>query len=333
MLNSTRSAVTLAGLAVATLSLAALTFSARQQTADRMVLKLAHGLDTTHPVHIAMEFMAERLREKSRETMTIEIFPSEQLGSERECIEQVQLGSIDMTKASTAATEQFVPETGVFSLPYLFRDEHHYWGVLNGEIGREILDAGRHVGLHGLTYFDAGARSFYTKQRPIQGPSDLQGMKIRVQQSQTAMTLIETLGGAPTPIPWGELYTALQQGVVDGAENNPPSFYTSRHYEVCKYYSLDEHTLVPDILVISDVVWNNLSPDQQRHLAEAAAEASVYQRKIWAEQSAQALEALEQAGVEIIHPDKIPFADAVASMLSEQEHPAVSNLVERIQAR
>ncbi len=323
---------TIALLAAVTVLLAGLTLAARRRTSDQIVLKLAHGLDNTHPVHISMEFMAKRAGEKSAGAMRIEIFPSEQLGAERECIEQVQLGSLDMTKASSAAVEQFIPEMGVFSLPYLFRDEEHYWSILNGPVGQEILEAGRPVGLHGLCYFDAGARSFYTKQRPISQPTDLRGQKIRVQQSRTAMAMIEALGGAPTPIPFGELYTALQQGVVDGAENNPPSFLSSRHYEVCKYYALDEHANVPDVLLISEAVWRDLPAEAQGWLSEAAAEAAAFQRKLWAEKTNEAIEELKKAGVEVSRPDKKPFAEAVAPMLKTQSNRAVERLVEKILA-
>lgn len=319
-------------LAGVTILLAALTLHARRQTSDMIVLKLAHGLDSTHPVHISMEYMAKRVFEKSGGGMRIDIFPSEQLGSERECTEQVQLGSLDMTKSSTTALEPFIPEMGVFTLPYMFRDSEHYWEVLNGEIGDEILAAGLPVGLHGLCYFDAGSRSFYAT-RPIESPADFRGKKIRVQQSPTAMAMIDALGGAPTPIPFGELYTALQQGVVDGAENNAPSFLTSRHYEVAKYFALNEHAYVPDALIMSEVVWRNLPPDAQRHLAEAADEAAVFQRDLWAKMSAEAIETLKEAGVTVTHPDKQPFVDAVRPMLSAPKHPAVERLVQKILAQ
>lgn len=332
MLKSTPYNWTVALLAAMTVLLAGLTLAARQRTSDQIVLKLAHGLDTTHPVHVSMEFMAKRVREKSEGAMRIEIFPSEQLGSERECIEQVQLGSLDMTKASSAAIEQFIPEMGVFSLPYLFRDEAHFWDILNSSVGKEILSAGRRVGLHGLCYFDAGARSFYTRQRPVNQPADLRGQKIRVQQSRTAMDMIQALGGAPTPIPFGELYTALQQGVVDGAENNPPTFLTSRHYEVCKYFALDEHALVPDALLMSEAVWRDLPSEAQGWLSEAAVEAAAFQRKLWAEKTSEAIEELKKAGVEVSRPEKQPFAEAVAPMLKTQADPVVGRLVERILA-
>ncbi|MEA1996285.1 MAG: TRAP transporter substrate-binding protein, partial [Gemmatimonadota bacterium] len=245
--------------------------------------KLSHGLDVVHPVHEAMEYMSKRLRELSHGRMTIDVYPSEQLGSERESIELVQLGSIDITKTSAAVLESFVPEFSVFSLPYLFRNQEHSWKVFAGPIGTEILLSGTSVGLRGLCYYDSGSRSFYTKDKPILSPSDLEGMKIRVQKSYMAVKTIEILGGSPTPIDWGELYTSLQQGVVDGAENNPPSLYTSHHYEVCKYYYLDEHTTIPDVLLISERVWSHLSGEDRKIVQQAAMESMDYQRRIWNE--------------------------------------------------
>ena len=324
--------ITVAVLAAVTLLIATLTLTARQQTSDKIVFKLAHGLDVEHPVHLGMVYMADRLAEKTDGQATIEIFPSEQLGSEREYLEQVQLGCIDMAKSSAAALEQFVPEMAVFGVPYVFRDSDHFWKTAEGPIGAEILSAGEGVGFRGLCYFDAGARSFYVKEKPIHTPADLLDMKIRVQQSKTAMEMVEALGGAPTPIPWGELYTALQQGVVDGAENNPPSFYTSRHWEVCKYYTLDEHALVPDVLLMSRAVWEKLPDFTREALTEAVAESAEYEKELWAKMTAEALEKVQQAGVEVIRPDKSAFADKVAELHRGYEGSLVGDLVERIQA-
>jgi len=153
-----------------------------------------------------------------------------------------------MTKVSAAVLENFAPQSKVLSLPYIFRDRAHAYRVQDSQLGKDLLQQSEKYWLRGLAYFDAGQRSFYTKERMVETPKDLEGLKIRVMESATAMSLVRSLGGAPTPISWGELYTALQQGIVDGAENNPPSFYTSRHYEICKYYSLNEHTAVPELL-------------------------------------------------------------------------------------
>ena len=294
--------------------------------------KLSHGLDIVHPVHKAMEHMSKRLRELSGGKMTIDIYPSEQLGSERESIEMVQLGSIDITKTSAAVLESFEPSYSVYSLPYLFRDAEHAWKAFLGPVGKEILLSGSKVGLRGLCYYDSGSRSFYTKDKPVKHPDDLVGLKIRVQKSYMAVKTIQILGGSPTPIDWGELYTSLQQGVVDGAENNEPSFYTSHHYEVCPYYYLDEHTTIPDVLLMSQVVWDQLTDQQQKMVQQAADESMVFQRKIWEEMVKESLAAVKEAGVEVGHPDKEPFMKKVQPLYDEFEGTAVAELAKRIRA-
>jgi tripartite ATP-independent transporter DctP family solute receptor len=299
---------------------------------QRFELRLAHGLDQKHPVHEGMVYMAERVAAKSGGTVTIRIFPNGELGPEVETVEQVQRGGLAMSKTSTGPLESFVPTMSVFSLPYLFRDREHFWAVLDGPIGDELLLAGRDKGLVGLCYYDAGARSFYMVDKPIMSPADLVGEKIRVQKSPTAIAMVEALGGSPTPIPWGELYTALQTGTVDGAENNPPSYYSNRHYEVAPHFSLDEHARVPDILLISREKWDALPPRVRQWLREAARESSEYQRKLWAQRSDEALAAVQEAGAKVYRPDPKPFAEAVRPMHADYEGTAVGDLVERIRA-
>ncbi len=300
---------------------------------DVTVVKLGHGLDTNHPVHHAMVFMQERVAEKSGGALRIDIYPSQQLGTERQLLELLQLGSLGMTKVASAVLEGFAPLYKVLSLPYLFRDEAHRFKVLEGDIGRELLLGGEQYWLRGLTYYDAGSRSFYTKERPINTPDDLVGLKIRTLESATQVQMVKTLGGSATPISWGELYTALQQGVVDGAENNPPSFYTSRHYEVCKFYVLDEHTGIPDVLLISTIIWKTLSAQEQQWLTEAAWESAEYQKILWKEASEEALRAVQEAGVEVIYPDKTLFAEKVAPIYeSYRTDSTIYALIQRIRA-
>ena len=302
------------------------------QKKDVTVIKLGHGLDISHSVHQAMVFMADRLKEKSNGTVLIDIYPNQQLGSERECLELLQIGSLGMTKVSTAVLENFVPSLKVFGLPYLFRDSEHRFKVLEGELGERFLDASLGQRLKGLTYYDSGTRNFYSKI-PIETPEDLEGLKIRVQESITAMNLVKSFGGSPTPIAWGELYTALQQGIVDGAENNLPSFYLSRHYEVCKYLVLDEHTAIPDELLISTLVWNKLSLKEQQWLKEAAMESSEYQKGLWSKSELDALEEIKKAGVKVIRPDKDLFREKVQPMYKEfSQDPEMKKTIEAIQA-
>ncbi len=296
-------------------------------------IKLAHGLDINHPVHKAMLLLGEELEKKSEGKLNLEIYPSSQLGSERQCLELLQIGSLGMTKVSAAVMENFAPDMKVFGLPFLFKNKAHRFKVLDGEIGKELLDGGTKYWLKGLGYYDAGSRSFYTKEKQINSPEDLTGMKIRVMESATAMTMVKKLGGSPTPISYGELYTALQQGVVDGAENNPPSFYLSGQYEVCKYYSLDEHTAIPDVLIIGTELWNTLSEQEQEWLQEAVDASVVYQRKLWEQSENEALEAVKKAGVEVVYPDKTKFTEKVKSMFDEyKDDKKVHELIQKIQA-
>lgn len=297
---------------------------------DQLVLKLGHVLDPSHPVHKGMAFMAERVAELSAGNVEIQIFPSGQLGSEPECIEQLQRGALAMVKTSAAAMEGFVPEMAVFGLPYLFDDEEHFWNILKGNIGKELLQAGEAMNVHGVCYYDSGSRSFYTIKGPVLEPADVNGLKLRVMPSKMAMDMIDTLGGGPTPIPFGELYTALQQGMIDGAENNPPSFLSARHYEVAKHYSLDEHTRIPDVLIFSKAIWDRLDPQVQMWIDQAAAESVEFQRKLWTQETQAALDQVEAAGVTIYRPEKGPFQEATLSMHEAVENEVVKELAKRI---
>jgi len=302
-------------------------------TSDHKVLKLAHGLDPTHPVHKGMEFMAQRLAEKSNGKLTLDIYPSGQLGSEQQCVELLQIGSLAITKVSAAVMESFTPKFKALGLPYVFRSKEHSINVFDGEIGNELLLGTEEYWIRGLCFYDAGFRSFYTIDKPINTPDDLDGLKIRVMKSQSAMEMVKALGGSPTPISWGELYTALQSGVVDGAENNAPSLYTSHHYEVCKHYSLDEHTCVPDVLIISTKVWNSLTEQEQKWLQEAADESVPVERKYWDESVKESLRIVQEAGVTIHHPDKSKFAAKVQGLLDKYKQDEVlGDLIRRIQA-
>lgn len=307
--------------------------SSCNKIAGSRTLKIAHSNDASHPVHHGMLYLAERVEEKSEGQLKINVYPSAQLGQERECIELLQIGSLAMTKSSAAVMEGFAPNFKVLSLPYIFKGREHQFKVLDGDIGKELMVEGEQFWLRGLTFYDAGSRSFYTKDAPVEAPADLEGKKIRVMPSNTAINMVQELGGSPTPISYGELYTALQQGVVDAAENNPPSFFFSRHYEVCKFYSLNEHTSIPDILLISTIVWNTLSDQEKGWLQEAAEESAEYQRELWAKSEQESLEAVKAAGVTITYPDKTKFAEQVEPMYETyRDEPEVYSLIERIQA-
>ncbi|MBH53085.1 MAG: TRAP transporter substrate-binding protein DctP [Opitutaceae bacterium] len=298
----------------------------------KVMLKLAHVLPASAPVHKGMVRMSELAAEKSGGLVDIQVFPNGQLGSETDTIEQLQRGALAMVKSSTAPLESFIPEMAVFSVPYLFRDADHYWKVLEGEIGKSILSNGGDTGIRGLCYYDSGARSFYTIQKPVLTPDDLNGMKIRVMKSKTSMDMVDVLGGSPTPIPFGELYTALQQGMVDGAENNPPSMYDTRHWEVAKHYSINEHARIPDIVLFSQKIWDSLSPQVKGWVQEAADESVTYQRQIWNQYVGECLENLEAEGVTMYHPDKFGFQVLAKQMYGNFDGTSIESLIEQIQA-
>lgn len=299
---------------------------------DTKTLRLGHSLDTGHAVHKALVYFQQQLTEVSSGKLKVTLYPSSQLGSERDMIELLQIGSLAMTKVSTGPLEAFEPAMKVFSLPYVFRNKAHVWQVLNSEIGQQLLTAPVSVGLRGLAYFDAGSRSFYTCNQPVYTPADLQGLKIRSMKSQTAVSLLNALGVSATPISFGELYSALQQGVVDGAENNAITFYKAKHFEVCKYYTLDEHNSIPDIILMSQKVWLTLSDQEKQWLKDAITKAVTYQKVLWENETQEALSAVQAAGVTVIYPDKTTFSDQVATYKSQFAGTPLGDLIKEIEA-
>jgi len=308
-------------------------FFSCKETSKTNVLYLAHNLPQTHPVHKGILTFQKVLEEKSAGQLKIKIFPDGQLGSEREVLELLQIGSVAITKVSAATMSNFVPEYNVLSIPYLFRDKEHYTQVIEGAIGKSILEKGSKYWLRGLCYYDAGSRSFYTKTKAIRTPEDLKGLKLRVMNNQMAINMVNTLGGSATPMAYGELYTAIQQGVVDGAENNPPSFVSSNHYEVSKYYTIDEHSSIPDVVLISTKFWEKLSQQEKQWLQEAADASAQAQKVFWEASVTASMKIATAAGVEIIRPDKSLFANKSVSVLEnfKNENPALEKLVTQIQ--
>ena len=299
---------------------------------SKRIIRLGHGLDLSHSVHQAMVKADEYLNELSGGEMRIQIYPNQQLGSERECLELLQIGSLDMAKVSGAVMENFAPKLKIFGLPFLFENKEHLFKILDGPIGKELLSEGEDFWLKGIGYYDSGSRSFYTREQPVENPKDLEGLKIRVQESASAFEMVKQLGASPTPISWGELYTAIQQGVIDGAENNPPSFYLSRHYEVCKYYIVDEHTMIPDILLVSTHLWNRMSLQEQQWLQKAIDLSVPYQRELWIKSENESLKAVIDAGVVVSYPEKVAFQEATLPMFeSFKQDPEIEELIERIQ--
>lgn len=303
-----------------------------KEESKNKVLYLAHGLPQTHPVHKGILEFQKALETKSNGTLTVKIFPDAQLGSEREVLELLQIGSVAATKVSAATLSNFVPEYHVLGIPYLFRNQEHRFSVLEGPIGKSILEKGSKFWLRGLCYYDAGSRSFYTSDKAIRTPDNLKGLKIRVMNNQMAINMVNSMGGSATPLSYSELYTAIQQGVVDGAENNPPSFVSSNHYEICKYYTLDEHSSVPDVLLIGTKYWDKLSEEEKIWVQEAADESSQAEKVFWSESVDESLRIATEAGVEIIIPDKSLFADKSNSVVTGfvEEYPELAPIVNQI---
>jgi tripartite ATP-independent transporter DctP family solute receptor len=295
-----------------------------------IVLKLAHGLDKSHPVHQGMEYMKTRLEELTGEKASIDLYSGGVLGSETDCLEQVQKGELAMTKVSAAALEAFLPEMKVFSVPFAFRDADHFWNTLHSPIGKRMLGMGVERQFRGLCYYDSGDRNFYTTKKPVRSVADIQGMKVRVMNSRTAMDMINAMGGSPCPISWGELYTALAQGTVDGAENNAPSFMTSRHYEVCKYFILTGHQRIPDMLIISTKAWDKLPLDIRKALQQAADESETYQRKLWKEMTDANMVTMQEKGVEIVTPDLESFRKVCAPITEGKDYLVIQKVLSEI---
>ena len=296
------------------------------------VLYLGHSLPQSHPVHKGILEFQKVLNEKSGGTVQIKIFPDAQLGSEREVLELLQIGSVAATKVSAATLSNFVPEYHILGIPYLFRSKEHQFKVLEGEIGKSILEKGSKFWLRGLCYYDAGSRSFYTSEKAIRTPEDLKGLKIRVMNNQMAINMVNSMGGSATPLSYSELYTAIQQGVVDGAENNPPSFVSSNHYEISKYYTLDQHSSVPDVLVIGTKFWEQLTEQEKVWVQDAANESSQAQKVFWNESVEESMRVAKEYGVEVIIPEKSLFAEKSKSVVEGfvKEYPELAPIVNQI---
>lgn len=306
--------------------------SAGATAAEKVTLKLAHNLERSHVVHQAFEEMAKEVKQLSDGKMTIRIYPSSQMGSARETMELLQNGALDMTKGSASDLESFDNVYAIYNLPFLFKDQAHFNKVVFGEVGKEIMDSTKEKGFFALSAYVAGTRSFYAK-KPITKPDDLKGLKIRVQASPTTIKMIELMGGSPTPISFGEVYTAMQQGVVDGAENNVPSWVQTRHIEIAKVFSEDEHASIPDFLVISTKTWDKLTPEQQQILAKAATDSQVYQQKLWDKIDADTRAQAKAMGGEIVKVDKAPFRAAVQPLFDDfNKDPKQAALLAKFEA-
>ena len=285
-----------------------------------------------YPTVKAVEYLGKLVAERTGAQFSVKVFGQSTLGSEKDTVEQTKLGALDMVRVNTAAFNNIAPETIIPALPFIFKSTTHMRTVLDGPVGEEILKALEPHGFIGLAFYDSGARSFYLTKKPIKTPADMKGLKVRVQQSDMWVSMMQALGANPTPMPYAEVYTALKTGVVDGAENNWPSYESSKHFEVAKFYSLTEHSLAPEVLVFSKKVWDTLPKDQQDVIRRAAKDSVPYMRKLWDEREAASQKVVEAAGSVITKDlDRKAFSDAMKPVYDKfASTPALQSLVKRI---
>ena len=298
-----------------------------------IVLRLADNQPIGYPTVVGDEDFARRVGEYTDGRIIVEVYPKGQLGDEKSAIEQVQFGGIDFTRVSISPLSDFQPLLNALQMPYLYRDSDHMWKVLNGEIGDYFLSLMGEKGFVGLAYYDGGARNFYTTKGPINTVSDMKGLKIRVQESSLMMGLVQALGAVPTPMTYGDVYGALQTGVIDGAENNWPSYDTQRHYEVAKYLSIDEHTRVPEMLIASRIMMEQLSEEDQAIIKRAARESQTVQIQSWVDFEKASEAKVRAAGSQINKiADQREFAAAMAPLYQSMLNSEQQRWVERIKA-
>ena len=302
--------------------------------AQSLALRTAETHPNDYPTSVALRFLSERLSELSAGDVELKIYTGGQLGEEKDALELTILGGIDVSRVSLAPLNSIAPETTVLAMPFLFRSTEHMRSVLDGPIGREILSSLESRGLVGLAYYDSGARSIYNTQRPIHTPKDIEGLKIRVQNSDVAVAMVEALGGNPTPMGFGQVYESLMLGAIDGSENNWPSYDSAGHFEVAQHYTLTRHTMVPEVLVISKYRWDQLDLKERANLRQAAAESVSIMREEWDARIEQSRDRLLAADVELVdNVDTNAFIEAVAPVYDRfMDTPELRNLVSRIRA-
>ncbi|TPN17484.1 TRAP transporter substrate-binding protein [Mesorhizobium sp. B2-1-3] len=286
-----------------------------------------------YPTVEAVKYMGELIKQRTNGRYSVEVYHSAQLGEEKDTIEQTQSGVIDLDRVSMGPFNGIVPETAVPSLPYMFRSVEHMRHVMDGPVGDQILKAFEPHQLVGLAFYDSGARSFYNTKKDIASIADLKGMKFRVIQSDVFVDMVNALGANATPMAYGEVYSALQTGVIDGAENNWPSFESAKHYEVAKHYTMDQHQIVPEVLVMSKTSWDKLSPEDQAIVRQAAKDSVVKMRELWDAQEKKSRDIVEKAGVKVSEIDKQPLIDAMKPVYDKYlSTPELKDLAARIQA-
>lgn len=288
-----------------------------------------------YPTVQAIDFMSRLIAQKTDGRHRIIVFHSRQLGEEKETIEQTRAGAIDINRVNAGPLSPLAPEISALSLPFLFRSNEHLWAVLDGPIGQEILASLKPHGLVGLTFYDSGARSIYNSIRPINSLADAKGLRIRIQQqSELQREMMTAIGAEPIPLAYGQVLTGLSTGIIDGAENNWPSYVTTGHYKVAQYYTLTEHSMAPELLVMSQKAWDALAPSDQEIFKAAAVESGQFMHRQWRAWEARAREEARSEGNKIVESfDRAPFEAAMKPIYDKaMQNDRIRALVERIRA-
>ena len=318
---------------VALFALCALDDAALAQ--QKLVLKASDVHPAGYPTVVAVENLGKKLEKATNGRLSVQMFAAMQLGGEKEAIEQAQVGAIQIARVSVGALGPVIDDLNVFNLPFLFRNTAHMQKVIDGPIGQELLDKvtnNRNAALVGLAWMDAGARSLYDTKKPIRNIADLKGLKVRVMGNPMFVDMMNALGGNGVAMGYDQVFSALQTGVVDGAENNPPSFVFDNHYQVAKYYTLTEHLIVPEIVVFSRRTWDTLSKDDQDLIRKFSREAQSEERVLWAAYEKEAMGKATAAGIQVFDvADKKPFQDAVKPVW-DKYGPRFVDIIKRIQA-
>jgi tripartite ATP-independent transporter DctP family solute receptor len=313
----------------------AATFSGAAFAQGKLVLKASDVHPGGYPTVVAVENLGKKLEKATSGRLSVQMYPSMQLGGEKEAIEQAQVGAIAFARVSVGALGPVVDDLNVFNLPYVFRNTEHMQQVIDGPIGQDLLNAVTNSGkgLVGLCWMDAGARNFYDTKKPIKTIADLKGMKIRVMGNPMFVDMANSMGANGVPMGYDQVFTSLQTGVVDGAENNPPSFVFDNHYQVAKFYTVDEHLIVPEMLVMSKKIFDSMSKEDQASLLKFAREAQLDERKLWDVYEKQAMDKAKAAGIQIVSvsaADKKAFQDAVKPVW-DKYGPKYAAMIKRIQ--
>jgi tripartite ATP-independent transporter DctP family solute receptor len=301
----------------------------------KAVLKASDVQPAGYPTVVATENIGKKLEAATNGRLSVQMFPSMQLGGEKETIEQTQIGAIQILRVSVGSMGPIVDDINVVNMPFLFRNTAHAQEMMDGPIGQELLDkitASPNAGLVGLCWMDSGARSLYNTKKPIKTIEDLKGLKFRVIGNPIFVDMMNALGGNGVAMGYDQVFSALQTGVIDGAENNPPSYVFSNHYTAAKYFSLTEHLIIPEVLLFSKRAWNSLSSGDQGLIKKFAREAQLEERGLWNKYEQQAMEKAKAAGCEIIEiSDKAPFQNAVKPVW-DKYGPKYQDMIKRIQA-